>query len=144
MAMDGFEITGMKEEDMNLTNENIRIELLYLVKDAKYDTEKPYDLRYDAGGAIPRTNMANESKSIVVHNFRPLQNSRSLQEYGFTSAKIERMLTAADFSSDKTVEAIYYPEVTKLLWKHFPGAAEIKILEHGVSISCNTTFKSLQ
>lgn len=138
-ATDGLQTTSIEEENISFVNEDIRTELMYLVKDARHETEKPYDLRFDAGSAIPRTNMANESRPVVIHDFRHLQNSRSLQEYGFTSAKIERMLTAAEFSSDKIVEAIYYPEVINLLWRQFPGAAEIKILEHIVCTCCNTT-----
>ena len=112
--------------------DTIQTEVDYLFKDPKHEYEKPYDLKYDAGGIIPRTNMATEPRSILIHNFRPLQHSQSFEEYGFTSAKIDCALTASEFRNDKTVKEVYYPAIKNLLWQAFPDAAEMQIIEHAV------------
>lgn len=112
--------------------DTIQTEVDYLFKDPKHEYEKPYDLKYDAGGIIPRTNMAAEPRSILIHNFRPLQHSQSF-EYGFTSAKIDCALTASEFRNDETVKEVYYPAIKNLLWQAFPDAAEMQIIEHAAS-----------
>ncbi|OCK88818.1 uncharacterized protein K441DRAFT_645948 [Cenococcum geophilum 1.58] len=112
--------------------DTIQTEVDYLFKDPKHEYEKPYDLKYDAGGIIPRTNMATEPRSILIHNFRPLQHSQSFEEYGFTSAKIDCALTASEFRNDKTVKEVYYPAIENLLWQAFPDAAEMQIIEHAL------------
>jgi hypothetical protein len=108
----------------------IDTELFYLTKDAKHETDKPYELRYDPGGIVPITNITNKSKRVLIHNSRPLQTSQSFQERGFTSARIDCSLTADEFDDETKVEEVYYPAVEKLIWQTFPDAVEIKILEH--------------
>ena len=115
-----------------ISEDTIQTEVDYLFKDPKHEYEKPYDLKYDAGGIIPRTNMASEPRSILIHNFRPLQHSQSFEEYGFMSAKIDCALTASEFRNDETVKEVYYPAIKNLLRQTFPDAAEMQIIEHAV------------
>lgn len=119
----------------------VQAELKYLVMDPKYESEKPYSIRYDTGGAFSNTNMENESKSIAIRDFSSLQNSQSFEEYGFSTTKIDCNLATADFYDEKKVNEIYYPAIDKLLRQSFPDAMEINILEHGVSISRFTQFE---
>ena len=113
--------------------DEVQTEVFHLVKDEKHEHEKPYEVRYDNGGAVPRTNIVQESKPISVRNFRPLETKGSFEEYGFASAKLDCSMTAAEFDDDRKVEAMYYPAVEKLLKECFPDVHEVKILEHGVS-----------
>lgn len=113
----------------------IHTEITYLVKDPKHENEKPYDIRYDTGGVIPNTNMASESRPVLIRNFRPLQTSESFEEYGFSSAKIDCPLTTREFENEKKVEVLYYPVIEKLLRQEFPDAGEIRMLEHVVCIA---------
>ncbi|RYP60498.1 hypothetical protein DL770_009984 [Monosporascus sp. CRB-9-2] len=108
----------------------IQSESEFLVKDPKHEHEKPYQLRYDVGEDFPETNMTEERKPILVRDFRPLQNARSLYEYGFTSAKLSRSFTAADFGTNEEVVESYYPAIEEVLRQSYPDANEIKILEH--------------
>lgn len=110
----------------------IAAKVSYLIKDPKHEHEKPYTLNYDAQDVIPRTNTSNESKPVVIHNFRPLQNIRSFENYGFTSAKINCPLSRAELNDEKKVKEAYYTAVKKVLWQMFPDAKDIQVLEHGV------------
>lgn len=112
----------------------ILTEVVYLNRDSKHDDEKPYELRYDAEGDIPRTNMVNTSRPVTVVDFRALQNSRNFEDYGFSAAKILCGLTAAEFSNTRLVEEVYYPTIQKYLRQIYPNAAKIKVLEHDVSL----------
>jgi hypothetical protein len=107
----------------------------YLVRDPKHETEKLYDFVYNNGGVIPQTNMSPEYKPILMHNFRPIQSSKSFDEYGFTSAKIDCPLTASDFDHEQSITEIYYPVIEGLLREKFPDAAMVKIMEHNVRIN---------
>ncbi|CZR62749.1 uncharacterized protein PAC_12646 [Phialocephala subalpina] len=119
-------------EDNGTAEDSIHTELKFLVKDPKHEHEKPYHLRYDTGGAIPKTNMENESRPVEIHNFRPFQDSPSFDEYGFSLMNTGLRFTAADFHNEKKVEELFWPAIQKLIWKTFPNAAEIKLLEHGL------------
>jgi len=125
---------ALKTGDMGVVEDGIRTEIDYVVKDPKHEHEKPYDVRYDTGGIIPNTNMSSESRPVIIHDFRPLQNSQSFQEYGFSLEKIDCALTATVFNDQKRIKEAYYPAIEQMLWQKFPDAAEVKILEHTVSI----------
>lgn len=122
----------LRSETRDTLGDVVQTETAHLVKDPKHESEKPYEIRYDSGGAVPRTNISTELRPILVRNFRSLENSQSFEEYGFSSAKIDCSMTATEFDNDERVEALYYPAAEKLLRQRFPGAAAIKILEHGV------------
>jgi hypothetical protein len=114
--------------------------IFYLVKESKHDEEKPYELAYDAKGIIPETNMLDESHPVLIHSFRPIQDSDSYRHYGFTSAKIDCTLSATEFQDEQVIREVYYPAIEKLLWQSFPEAAAVRIMEHGVRIHCSVEF----
>ena len=110
----------------------IYTKIAYLLKDKVHETEKPYEIMYDNGGVILPTNMSLEYHSVQVQDFRPHLSSRSFDEHGFTLANIDCPLKAADFDNEKTITRAYYPVIEKLLWKMFPSATKVKIMEHNV------------
>ena len=114
--------------------EAIESEISYMIRDPKHEHEKPYTVNYDTGGAIPRTNTVNESRQVVIHNFRPIQNVDSFDLFGFTSAKIDCSLERAAFNSEEQVKEVYYPAVKEVLRRIFPDATQIEVLEHSVSL----------
>ncbi|KAH8753206.1 hypothetical protein F5882DRAFT_308780 [Hyaloscypha sp. PMI_1271] len=124
--------TGLNVNDTGVIEDAIQTEVDYLIRDPKHEHEKPYEIRYDPGGVIPETNMSDETRPILVHDFRPFQNCQSFSEYGFSSARIECAVKSTEFDDEQKVKEVYYPEIKKLMWQRFPGAAEIKILEHGL------------
>ena len=133
--------TTARQEDKGATTmtnqfieDIVETDILYLVKDSKHDEEKPYELAYNAGGVIPQSNMSHEPCRVSIRNFRPLQNSESFRQFGFTSAKIDCALKAAEFYNERMVKDLYYPAIEKLLWQSFPDATAIRIIEHGVRI----------
>jgi hypothetical protein len=111
---------------------SITTELSYLVKDPKFEHEKPYTLKYGTEGALPRTNTVNEARSVSVRNFRALQNQHSFEEYGFTSITIDCSLAPVEYNNRNRVKQKYYPAVIKVLWQMYPDASRVEILEHGV------------
>lgn len=118
---------------MNEFDENdVRANLHYLVRDPRYEHERPYELAYDAGGIIPRTNIVNESHTIQIRDFRPLQTSTSYEEYGFTSVKLDQRWTAAQIQDENLVKNSFVPQLFDILWEKFPDAVELGIYDQKV------------
>ena len=129
-------MSKVNDFQVDQTENAIRVEVSYLKYDPKYRYEKLYTVNYDTGGVFPRTNALNESKSILVHNFRNVQQSpRSFEEYGFSAVKLRSGLKPTEFDDISKVEEVFYPEVTQMLSQMFPDAINIEILEHLVRSS---------
>ncbi|KAH8592553.1 hypothetical protein B0O99DRAFT_743710 [Bisporella sp. PMI_857] len=126
-----LEMTSTFLETDNV-GEVVQTTAAYLARDPKHMAEKPYEIMYENDGVVPQTNMSLEYNQILVHNFRPYQSSRDLVEYGFTLAKINCSLTAADFDNEESITTTYYPIIEKVLSQNFPEAAMVKIMEHNV------------
>lgn len=115
-----------------MNNEDARTEIDYTVKDPKHEHEKPYAIRYDTRGTIPRTNLQNETHTVTIRNFRPKINAQNFQEFGFSVENIGAGLTAAVFEEQDSVKQKYYPWIEKVLWSKFPEAAGVYIHNHNV------------
>ncbi|KIY03017.1 uncharacterized protein Z520_01483 [Fonsecaea multimorphosa CBS 102226] len=119
-------------EDDTVPEDAVWSEIEYLTVDPKHQYEKPYELRFQVGGAIPETNMVDESRKVSIRNFRPLENAQNFEEYGFSASRIDCSLPSAEFDDKEKVGKIYYPAVKRMLWHKFPDAGQIRILEHGL------------
>ncbi|KAF2267889.1 hypothetical protein CC78DRAFT_565707 [Lojkania enalia] len=117
---------------MSNTNDEIWTKIDYTVKDPKHEHEKPYDIRYDTGGVMPSTNLTNEAKQVVIHDFRSLQDPRNFEEYGFSLERLGCTLTDTVFHEQKSIEEVYYPVIEKILWDKFPNADAVLILEYNL------------
>jgi len=128
-------VETLKEKETSPLENNIITEINFIVRDPKYENEKPYDIRYDIGPNVPRTNIEVETKSVNIQDFRPLHNSESFHEYGFSFEKLDFALTEALFDHQSSIKEVYYPAIEKLLRRKFPDAAEVHILEHNVRMN---------
>lgn len=109
--------------------------LSYLVRDKKHDEEKPYRLRYDPGEDLPRTNCVTKpQKDIRIHDFRGQEQLFSLENYGFTVAKLEPKLSLNEFYDSLKVKDVYYEQLKDLL-KDLLRAKKVEILEHVVRMN---------
>lgn len=125
---------GLPEgKELDVSEDDVQAQMEFLAVDPKHQHERPYELRYDAGGAIPETSVVEESKQVLIRNFRPFQNAQSFDEYGFAAMKIDCAMTAVDFDEKDKIKDIYYPAIMELLRQRFPDAAHINVLEHVVS-----------
>jgi hypothetical protein len=140
---------GMKSTDAALRTEDVGAddtvpaEVFYLIKDPKHDYEKPYVLRFNTKGQFPSTNMETDPTPINIRNFRSIQDAQSFENYGFTLMKLDCPLTATEFEDPGKVEQEYYPTLENLLWKMYPNASEVRILQHEVRIHNSIAFERL-
>ncbi|KAF2690725.1 hypothetical protein K458DRAFT_288137 [Lentithecium fluviatile CBS 122367] len=112
--------------------DTIVTEIQFTVRDPKHKREKPYDLRYEAGGAIPKTNARSESHQTKILNFRPFQNAQNFDEFGFSVESLSSAWTESMFDEKEKIKDLYYHEVESILRRKFPDATGVYILEHGL------------
>jgi len=111
---------------------DVTSELVFLARDPKHLTEKPYKLQYDPGENLPRKNCTDELKGgIAVHDMRGTEKEFGLDRQGFCVARLESQLSPEDFDDDAKVKQVYYAEL-KLMLKTLLGARRVEILEHGI------------
>lgn len=111
---------------------SVYTELLFLKRNEKHASEKPYRLRYDPGGSIPRTNCETHIQNdILVKDIRGTEAKYNLDRNGFQVLSINSKLTPEEFNDREKVKTVYYDELKALL-KRDLGAKRVEILEHGV------------
>ncbi|KAF2426280.1 putative CmcJ-like methyltransferase [Tothia fuscella] len=114
------------------THNDVVTELVFLKRDEKHKTEKPYKLQYDPGKEISRWNCKNEATSdIRVHDIRGHEKDFTLEKQGFAVLKLNTKLAPEDFDDDMKVKKVYYQGLCCLL-KDTLGARRVEILEHGI------------
>jgi len=107
-------------------------DLVFLHRDEKHQTEKPYKLQYDPGEDIPRWNCVNETQSGVrIHDIRGKEDQFTLEKQGFAVYKLNSKLSPEDFDNETKVKKVYYQELSQLL-KETLGAKRVEILEYGI------------
>jgi hypothetical protein len=107
-------------------------ELLFLKKDSKYDTEKPYTLQYEPDGDLPRSNCERvPAAQINITDIRGREHEFTKAKHGFQIVELESKLDREDFYNEAAVEATYYQELKEMLKREF-GAKHVEILEHNV------------
>jgi hypothetical protein len=106
--------------------------LIFLEKDSKHETEKPYKLQYDPGPGLPRWNCKNESHDgITIHDIRGKESKFTVENQGFEVAKLSTELSPEDFTDEDKVRKVYYNELKDLCKRRF-GAQRVEVLEHGI------------
>lgn len=108
--------------------------LVYLKRDKKYDTEKPFRLGYNPGPGIARTNCETETRSgVTIRDLRALRpGDKSYEQSGFDVLSMQTKLTPNEFYDANRVKDVYYEELRVLLRSHF-GVEKVEVLEHLVS-----------
>ena len=142
--------TSLSEADnvfkTNLTSvlqDSIQTSIEFTVRDPRHKTEKPYSLRYDTDGAIPKTNTANEAKSVTIKNFRTVQSFSNYGHYGFCVEKLDEPLTEGVFEEKEAIRDTWYPRIEGILRRRWPEAKAVYILEHNLR-KRHAQFPSLQ
>ena len=92
-------------------------------------TTKPFSYEYEPPPGIPRRSAAFHDCRISIHDARQLAVRPSLDTQGFSLRS--QPTRVSNFYDAAEVEAIYYPELERLL-KNVTGASSILIFDHTV------------
>ena len=88
---------------------------------------KPVNETFDAGQVIRRRTGATEQRPMRIRDGRPLIGELSLERNGFVLVEHETAVT--DFFETSQLEAIYYPEVQRLV-QAVSGASRVVVFDH--------------
>jgi len=111
---------------------DVLTDLVFLKRDSKFLTEKPYRLRYDPGGEIPRTNCETQVQTdVLVRDIRGSEAKYTLDRNGFQVLRLDSKLAPEEFHDRERVKDVYYEELRELLMQEL-GAKRVEVLEHGV------------
>jgi len=113
------------QRDPNLDPPSIEAELNYLVPMA----EKPYRYNYWPPPGKPATNAAYISRTVRIHDARPIAKGLSLDRKGL--ARIGRATTVREFDNEDDIRRSYYPEAEDIL-KELTGATRVVLFDHTI------------
>jgi hypothetical protein len=102
---------------------HIEAQLHYLAPMA----ERPRTYTYEPPAGVARSNSAHETRTVPIHDARPVASEVSLDREGFA---VHRHRSAVhDFYDDDEVREIYYPEAQQVLTE-LTGADRVFIFDH--------------
>ena len=103
----------------------------FLQRDALYEVEKPYSLRFTPPSAFPPSNIKLTNRNIIINDVRSRSEPLEFSRHGFQLLPFQSQLPYAQFDDDDAVKRIYLREVANLI-KEFLGAQKVQIFEHTV------------
>jgi hypothetical protein len=115
----------------------------FLKRDALYDLEKPYTIRYALPEGTLRTNSQHEEHhGLLIQNIRPQLQRFSMGSHGFTVVKMESAMMYQDFENEDRIINIYLAEVARKL-RETLKARHVQVYEHTVSASAKHHLRRL-
>lgn len=103
----------------------------FLQRDALYEVEKPYSLRFTPPSAFPPSNIKLTNHDIIIKDVRARSEPLSFFKHGLQLLPFQSELPYAQFDDNDAVKRIYLREVANLI-KGFLGAQKVQIFEHTV------------
>jgi len=88
---------------------------------------KPVNETFAAGQIIRRRTGATEQRTMRIRDARPLVGHLSLDENGFVL--VEQRTAVTDFFDTAQLEALYYPEIQRLI-QTVSGASRVVVFDH--------------
>jgi len=109
-----------------LSPRDVQTHLNYLSADT---VGVPYNYVEEPPAGVPRTNILEDKREVVVHNARGKEDSIGLDKTGFQF--IKHVSAEKDFLDEEKIKDVYYKEVEELLKKQ-TGAKRIFIFDHTI------------
>jgi len=103
----------------------------FLKRDALYEVEKPYSLRFTPPSAFPPSNIKLTNHDIIIKDVRTCSEPLNFFKHGLQLLPFQSKLPYEQFDDDDAVKRIYLREVANLI-KEFLGAQKVQIFEHTV------------
>jgi hypothetical protein len=115
-----------------MVREVVKSEVYFLKRNALYQEEKPYSLRFNPEGNFPRSNIELESREIEVRDVRPEVEALTFNKDKFAVIPLNSKMAYDDFDNEQKVRDVYLKEVADAL-KTFLGASLVQVFEHTAS-----------
>lgn len=96
----------------------------------KHAVEKPYNMRFDPGNGLARSNMEYETQKVKLHDLR--YKDFNFDQHGLQMVEHQSTMQYEDFANATMVEDIYLSEVATMLEKLL-NVHDVYIFEYVVS-----------
>ncbi|KAF8442949.1 hypothetical protein L210DRAFT_3643852 [Boletus edulis BED1] len=96
---------------------------------ASLDSQPPYNYVDDPPAGVPRTNVGQDTRPVVIHDARGKGNILGLDVSGFQF--VHYPSAEKDFADDDRIKSAYYTEVEDIL-KKYAGAKRVFIFDHTI------------
>ncbi|KAI1456284.1 hypothetical protein F4805DRAFT_233817 [Annulohypoxylon moriforme] len=104
--------------------------MYFLEKAPKYETEKPYSLRFPPGENLAQSNILREEHLVRVDSMRG-KDDLALETSGFEVMPFTSPLSYRDFDDVDKITGVLLPAFCEKLKEHL-GAKEVVALDHAV------------
>jgi hypothetical protein len=109
--------------------------MFYLERASRYDTEKPYTMRYQPDEGIPQSNFKKIECPMKAESMRDHGvESFKFNECGFEIIELKSQLSYDEFWDNEKVKQVYIEEVKETLKKEL-GAKYVHVLDYAVCIT---------
>lgn len=133
--LSGESINSDNEKQIE-SHSDLDTQVWYLIKDPKFDTEKPFysNIPFEHPEA-KQTNLESTPEEVVIHNIRGHEDDFELDKQGFQVLRKSSVAEYSLFESTDWIQDVYYPEIEKLL-RQAVGESQVErvyIYDHTVS-----------
>jgi hypothetical protein len=110
----------------------------FLRRSPKYETEKPYSVRFPLGDGLEQSNILRDKCLLQINTMRG-RHDLTLEECGFEVMRFSSALSYEDFDDPESISGVYLPEVCKKLKQHL-SAAHVIPIDFAVSMANVPSF----
>lgn len=113
---------------------DVKTTAYYADKEEKFQTEKPYELRFVAPDGFPSRNMTwSPYRDISVKDVRGTEHKYNARDHGFQLCKLQTSLTYEEMSATDKLEQVYMSEVASCLKENLK-ADRVLIFDYNVRL----------
>ena len=95
------------------------------------DHSKPFNYPDEPPEGMPKRNFGDKDIAVNIKDIRGQESLFNIDENAFGTLKIGHS-AEVDFTSDKSIKEIYYPEVEEVLLQNVPGAKRVYVFDYTV------------
>ena len=121
---------------------SLAISTNFLARDARFDDEKPYSMRYPPETDIPQSNFIQDKQQVRLRDMRQYMDKLSFDDCGFQVMDLQSSMSYQDFKDENKVKTVYREEIAANL-KSLLGATHVLVLDHVVSPLLRLHFEIL-
>ena len=97
---------------------------------APTDGSKPFDYPNEPPAGLPKRNFGDADTAVTIKDIRGQESLYKIDDNAFEALKTGRPPTHIDFTSEASIKEKYYPEISRLLQEHIPGAKRVLPFDH--------------
>ncbi|KAI9930218.1 hypothetical protein ASPWEDRAFT_167886 [Aspergillus wentii DTO 134E9] len=112
--------------------ENVLTSMYFLDRDALWEKERPYLLKFDPPEGFAKSNVHyTKQEGIYVEDIRGREKEFTLEQHGFELIHLAVNMQPEDFRNESQLKALYFPVIAEQL-KSFLGAERVQVHDYAI------------